>query len=103
MFCPKCSAEYRAGFTECADCRVPLVAELAETKRRDRRPDMKFKTVFTTTDPALASVAKSVLEAAGIESFAIDASAFPGGLKSRLQVDADRAAEAEALLEELEE
>lgn len=27
-FCPRCKAEYRADFTECADCQVPLVAEL---------------------------------------------------------------------------
>ena len=28
MFCPNCRCEYRPGFTECADCRVPLVDEL---------------------------------------------------------------------------
>lgn len=28
MLCPQCSVEYREGFTECSDCRVPLVAEL---------------------------------------------------------------------------
>jgi hypothetical protein len=27
MFCPSCQAEYREGFTECADCRVPLLHE----------------------------------------------------------------------------
>jgi hypothetical protein len=27
MICPKCGAEYRQGFTSCADCRVFLVAE----------------------------------------------------------------------------
>jgi hypothetical protein len=25
MWCPKCGAEYRPGFTACADCRLPLV------------------------------------------------------------------------------
>jgi len=28
MLCPVCQTEYREGFTECADCRVPLVHEL---------------------------------------------------------------------------
>jgi len=28
MICPQCQAEYRQGFTLCADCEVPLVAEL---------------------------------------------------------------------------
>jgi hypothetical protein len=28
MICPQCKAEYRPGFTICADCEVPLVAQL---------------------------------------------------------------------------
>lgn len=28
MFCPECKAEYRQGFTHCADCDVELVAQL---------------------------------------------------------------------------
>lgn len=38
MFCPNCQAEYREGFTVCADCDLPLVAELgmeAETEVLD--------------------------------------------------------------------
>ena len=27
-WCPKCKCEYKAGITECADCKVPLVDEL---------------------------------------------------------------------------
>jgi hypothetical protein len=27
VYCPKCGAEYREGFNECSDCRVPLVWE----------------------------------------------------------------------------
>ena len=41
--CPRCGTEYRPGFTECADCRVPLVAgpapprvPPARTPREDR-------------------------------------------------------------------
>lgn len=29
MICPNCHAEYRDGFTTCADCEIPLVADLA--------------------------------------------------------------------------
>jgi len=28
MFCPKCKAEYRDGFTKCFDCDVDLINEL---------------------------------------------------------------------------
>jgi|ERR1035438_5126312 hypothetical protein len=31
MFCPHCKAEYREGFTCCADCEVELVASLNES------------------------------------------------------------------------
>ena len=29
-WCPKCKAEYREGFTECAACHVPLVDTLPD-------------------------------------------------------------------------
>jgi hypothetical protein len=25
MYCPQCGVEYRAGFTTCSDCQVPLL------------------------------------------------------------------------------
>jgi hypothetical protein len=31
MYCPKCKAEYRPGFTRCADCELELVQELDAT------------------------------------------------------------------------
>ncbi len=34
MICPKCKAEYREGFTRCADCGVPLVDFLPEETGR---------------------------------------------------------------------
>jgi double zinc ribbon protein len=32
MFCPRCKAEYRPGFTQCSDCGVPLQAALVEVE-----------------------------------------------------------------------
>ena len=37
MFCPKCGAEYRPGFTECADCFIPLVAKPPKETAPDHR------------------------------------------------------------------
>lgn len=34
MICPNCHAEYRAGFTTCADCDVALVEDLASAAAR---------------------------------------------------------------------
>ena len=31
MFCPFCRAEYRAGFTKCSDCVIPLVESLPQS------------------------------------------------------------------------
>ncbi len=31
MFCPVCRSEYRPGFTQCAECEVPLVDHLEDT------------------------------------------------------------------------
>ena len=30
MICPNCRGEYRDGFIECADCKIPLVEEIIE-------------------------------------------------------------------------
>jgi hypothetical protein len=37
MFCPECKAEYRPGFTRCADCDVDLVWELPKSAIELRR------------------------------------------------------------------
>ena len=50
----------------CADCQVDLVATLPPLPH-DERPDMELVTVFDSTNPALIGIAKTVLDAAGIE------------------------------------
>jgi hypothetical protein len=66
MHCPKCLTEYREGFTECSDCRVPL-AEGNAPARADESHDVPLATVFETSDPFVVNLAKATLQDAGIE------------------------------------
>jgi hypothetical protein len=70
MICPKCKAEYREGYTVCTDCQVALVEKLREDEQPE--PEMELVTVFDTGEPADVLVAKSILDAEGIEYFAKD-------------------------------
>lgn len=110
MFCPQCRSEYREGFTVCSDCQVDLVATLPEASSSDdEQPDMELVTVFDSTNPALVGIAKTILEAAGIEFLAVGGSEggpFAGNPflgRVRLQVERARVDEATALLSEIEE
>jgi hypothetical protein len=54
MYCPSCAGEYREGYFECADCKVPLVERLpADAPPRRRLP--RFPTIPKQHDdrPAL--------------------------------------------------
>ena len=52
MFCPKCRAEYRDGFTRCSDCAVALVADPPPLSphdpdlRENERPDLARRSHF---------------------------------------------------------
>ncbi len=70
MICPNCKAEYREGYTVCVDCEVPLVEKLPADEQPE--PEIELVTVFDTGEPADVLVAKSLLEAEGIEFFAKD-------------------------------
>ncbi len=35
MFCPLCNAEYRPGFTQCGDCKLPLVRSVEEARSQN--------------------------------------------------------------------
>jgi hypothetical protein len=63
MYCPQCGGEYREGFTECADCEVPLVEQAPEL---EGQPDAEVVTVFRVGDPALVAFAESLLLEEGI-------------------------------------
>jgi len=115
MFCPECGAEYREGFTECADCQVPLVWEkppepdsgLDAMSPARGQPDLEFVTVLETSDPLLIGAAKSLLQGVGIPFYVAgdEVSARYVGHHTfeprRVQVGSDREAEARALLEQL--
>ena len=86
MICPKCGAEYRPGFTQCADCEVDLVAAvpgratsalaafLADEKQsRDTRPGQPgdpnedpFCSFWKGTDSRVCVELCTVLDEAGI-------------------------------------
>jgi hypothetical protein len=68
MFCPVCKAEYRRGYTRCSDCNVMLVHRLAADPPSRSEDHAELVLLRTYPTDAEASIAKSVLEAAGIES-----------------------------------
>jgi len=70
VFCPNCRAEYRPGFTECADCGVPLVHELPQEQRGDKGlfspdldPDADLVPVYSTYSSTDVMLVKSLLDA----------------------------------------
>jgi len=68
MFCPRCDAEYRSGFTRCSECDVPLVYRFPI--RSGLRPETESELVVlrTFTNNFEVDLARTTLEAAGIES-----------------------------------
>jgi hypothetical protein len=101
MFCPNCKAEYRAGFTRCSDCDVPLVSALPldSPPTTDETDSVE---VFSAADRFEAETVKGLLEANGIEVFLADGSTIPGlpGAVS-LFVSGSQADLAEDLIEEM--
>jgi hypothetical protein len=110
VYCPQCRTEYREGFTECSDCRAPLLAgtPLPQPTRFD--PDLDVVEVLETNNAMQLAMAKGLLEDAGIPFF------LRGQIATliqdvdpflhkwiRVQVPRDRAMQARELLEELEQ
>ena len=67
MFCPKCKAEYREGFSRCADCDVELVPELA-SEPKETLEYVDWVKIYTFTDRYEADLAQGLLEANDIEA-----------------------------------
>ena len=109
MYCPQCLAEYREGFTECSDCRVPLLAGKPPAAESDFDPNLNLVVVFESNDPVEIAMAKGALEDAGIPYFGLNQIATlvqdvdPMLRKFiQLQVAADREQEAREVLAMLE-
>jgi len=109
MHCPQCRVEYRAGFTECSDCHIPLLAGTPATEPAvHSTPLLGLVVVLETNDRLQLALAKGLLEDAGIPFFALgqiatlvqDVDPFLHKWV-RVQVPRDREAEAKELLESL--
>ena len=99
MWCPKCRCEYREGFTECADCKVPLVSTLPP----EPKPDLTWQDlacIRTYDSREEADLARGFLESNSLQAdvFADDCGGWRPGLHSSegvrlmvLQKDAERA------------
>ena len=117
MFCPKCGSEYRQGFTECVDCKVPLVAEPPVEPAKPPEPTVEKRDlvlVFESSAPSEVAVAGSLLTGAGIRYWVaqeglqdlIGGVGRIGGINPivgpvRIQVEKGDAEEAAALLSDL--
>jgi hypothetical protein len=102
MFCPKCRSEFNQGIDWCPDCNVPLVPTLEPVEQYEMGD---FVTIYQTSNPGLMSIAKSLLENAGIY-FATKGEAFEEVFKSgsvELQVLSEDAEPGAELLKDLEE
>jgi hypothetical protein len=106
MYCPQCRTQYRDGFIECSDCKVPLLAGTAPAEPDRFDPNLDLAVVAETYDRIQLSMVKGLLEDAGIPFFLLgqittlisDVDPF---LHKRVQVQVprDREAEARELLE----
>ena len=67
MFCPKCKAEYREGFSTCGDCEVDLVTELSpESEISEEYVD--FIKIITFSSRHEAELAKGLLSVHEIQA-----------------------------------
>ena len=115
MHCPRCLTEYRDGFTECANCRIPLAA--GPPSELHGQHALELVTVLEVRDSFALGLAKASLDEAGIDYLVSgeDLGYMPGfhgasGIGAtplwkcscRIQVAPDCADEARALLEPLQ-
>lgn len=73
-WCPKCGAEYRDGFTECASCGVKLVEKLTDEQKKQTETEERRDMVLPEgmSRPVAVFTAKNRLEAESIEDMLRD-------------------------------
>jgi len=104
MYCPKCKAEYREGFTKCADCGTDLVGGQPPEPEDDVRY-VEMVEVFSTYNPGDIAVIKSVLDGEAIHYFFQGENTnlmIGGGAYARLLVQADQVESVRDILQEME-
>lgn len=105
MFCPKCGAEYREGFTQCADCGIALVWEKPDEVEADKADYVEYTEVLRTFSLADVAIIRSLLEDSGIDYFIKDehfALVRPLVEPPTLMVNKDQVEEAWEILKDLE-
>lgn len=106
MYCPECQIEFRDGFTECSDCKVPLLPGKPQPSAvSEFDTNLDLVVVFETDDPVALAFAKGTLEGAGIPFFVFnEISTLVNDIDPmlhkwfRIQVACDREAAARGLL-----
>ena len=68
MFCPRCEAEYRTGFNRCSECNVALVYRFPANSTVSPEFETALVVIRTYHNKFEADLARTTLEAAGIES-----------------------------------
>lgn len=69
MHCPRCDIEYEPGVTSCPACGAEL-SDTPPAPAREAGGWVELVTVLKTADASLLLVAKSLLDAEGVPSFA---------------------------------
>ena len=106
MFCPECRSEYREGFSECADCHVELIPELAPLPTDPKSGDfVEYEELLSTYNLADISFIESILDSEKIIYFmqneefnTLTFSPQP----VRVMVNTDQLDEAKSLLKDFE-
>ncbi len=103
MFCPHCKAEYREGFSRCADCGIDLV-DGKPPATEDPVGYVEMVEVFSTYNPGDIAVIKSILDGEGIHYYFQGENTnlmVGGGAYARLLVKSDQVERVKDILQEL--